>query len=109
MGSCAHSAQVGSERSDHVRELYGIEISTDLVSAVTIATQEVAAWQAGPLKPDCPIVSCSVPQTKTHREVFVEVLGLRQLQCPVRSSKHRRLSSSGVGGCCHALVRYLTQ
>lgn len=43
MGACAHSAQVGSERSDHVRELYGIEISTDLVSAVTIATQEVAA------------------------------------------------------------------
>jgi putative transposase len=36
----------------HLRELYGIEISPELVSAVTDAVlDEVAAWQARPLEP----------------------------------------------------------
>jgi len=36
----------------HVRELYGIEISPDLVSAVTDSViDEVSAWQARPLEP----------------------------------------------------------
>ena len=34
----------------HLRELYGIEVSPDLISAVTDAVlEEVAAWQARPL------------------------------------------------------------
>ena len=36
----------------HVRELYGLEVSPDLVSAVTDQViEEVAAWQARPLEP----------------------------------------------------------
>ena len=36
----------------HLRELYGIEVSPDLVSAVTDAVlEEIAAWQARPLEP----------------------------------------------------------
>src|SRR5688572_3484665 len=36
----------------HVRELYGIEVSPDLVSAVTDQViDEVTAWQARPLEP----------------------------------------------------------
>ena len=35
----------------HLRELYGIEVSPDLVSAVTdAALEEIAAWQARPLE-----------------------------------------------------------
>jgi len=41
----------------HLRELYGIEVSPDLISAVTDAVlEEVAAWQARPLEPVYPIV-----------------------------------------------------
>ena len=35
----------------HLRELYGIDVSPDLISAVTDAVlEEVAAWQARPLR-----------------------------------------------------------
>jgi hypothetical protein len=35
----------------HLRDLYGIEVSPDLISAVTDAElEEVAAWQARPLE-----------------------------------------------------------
>ena len=38
------------EIAAHLRELYGIEVSPDLISAVTDAVlEEVAAWQARPL------------------------------------------------------------
>src|SRR6201996_4181843 len=41
----------------HVRELYGIDISPDLVSAVTDAViDEVTAWQSRPLDPSYAIV-----------------------------------------------------
>ncbi len=40
------------EITGHLRELYGIEVSPDLVSAVTDAVlDEIAAWQARPLEP----------------------------------------------------------
>jgi hypothetical protein len=43
------------EIQGHLRELYGIEVSPDLVSAVTDAVlEEVAAWQARPLEPPIP-------------------------------------------------------
>src|SRR5689334_3005300 len=36
----------------HLRELYGVEVSPDLIGAVTdAALEEVAAWQARPLEP----------------------------------------------------------
>src|SRR5205814_7416360 len=38
----------------HLHDLYGIEVSPDLISAVTDAVlEEVAAWQARPLEGDC--------------------------------------------------------
>ena len=41
----------------HLRDLYGVEVSPDLISAVTDAVlDEVAAWQARPLEPVYPIV-----------------------------------------------------
>jgi putative transposase len=41
----------------HVREIYGIEVSPDLVSAVTDQViDEVAAWQSRPLEPSYAIV-----------------------------------------------------
>ena len=41
----------------HLRELYGIDVSLDLVSAVTDAVlEEIATWQARPLEPVYPLV-----------------------------------------------------
>jgi putative transposase len=41
----------------HLRDLYGVEVSPDPISAVTDAVlDEVAAWQARPLEPVYPIV-----------------------------------------------------
>src|SRR5829696_3638265 len=41
----------------HLRELYGIEVSPDLISAVTDAVlDEIAAWQARPLEPVYPLI-----------------------------------------------------
>ena len=39
----------------HLRELYGIDVSPDLISAVTDAVlEEIATWQARPLEPVYP-------------------------------------------------------
>src|ERR1700745_583140 len=41
----------------HLRDLYGIEVSPDLISAVTDAVlEEVAAWQARPLERTYPLI-----------------------------------------------------
>ncbi|RKK00479.1 transposase, partial [Teichococcus wenyumeiae] len=41
----------------HLRELYGIEVSPDLISAVTDAVlDEISAWQNRPLEPVYPVV-----------------------------------------------------
>jgi putative transposase len=45
------------ETVGHLRELYGIDVSPDLVSAVTDAVlEEIAAWQARPLEPVYPLI-----------------------------------------------------
>jgi len=45
------------EITGHLRDLYGVEVSPDLISAVTDAVlEEVAAWQARPLEPVYPLV-----------------------------------------------------
>ena len=42
------------EIQGHIRELYGLDVSPDLVSAVTDAVlEEVAVWQNRPLEPWC--------------------------------------------------------
>jgi putative transposase len=56
----------------HLRELYGIEVSPDLVSAVTDAVlEEVAAWQARPLEPVYPLVFFDALRVKVRDEGLV--------------------------------------
>lgn len=57
----------------HVRELYGIEISPDLVSAVTDSViEEVTAWQARPLDPTYAIVFFDALRVKIRDEGLVK-------------------------------------
>lgn len=56
----------------HVRELYGIEVSPDLVSAVTDQViEEVTAWQARPLEPSYAIVFFDALRVKIRDEGMV--------------------------------------
>jgi len=57
----------------HVREIYGIEVSPDLVSAVTDQViDEVAAWQARPLEPSYAIVFFDALRVKIRDEGLVK-------------------------------------
>ena len=56
----------------HIRELYGLEISPDLVSAVTDAVhEEVSAWQARPLESTYAIVYFDALRVKIRDEGLV--------------------------------------
>jgi len=56
----------------HVRELYGIEVSPDLVSAVTDQVlEEVAAWQSRPLEASYAIVFFDALRVKIRDEGLV--------------------------------------
>ena len=56
----------------HLRELYGIEVSPDLISAVTDAVlEEIAAWQARPLEPVYPLVFFDALRVKVRDEGIV--------------------------------------
>src|SRR5215207_4198859 len=60
------------EIQGHLRELYGIDISPDLVSAVTDAVlDEVATWQARPLEPVYPLVFFDALRVKVRDEGLV--------------------------------------
>jgi putative transposase len=57
------------EIQGHLRELYGIEVSPDLVSAVTDAVlEEVAEWQNRPLEPCYPLVFLDALRVKVRDE-----------------------------------------
>jgi putative transposase len=57
----------------HVRELYGIEVSPDLVSAVTDQViDEVTAWQSRPLEPSYAIVFFDALRVKIRDEGLVK-------------------------------------
>lgn len=57
------------EIQGHLRELYGIEVSPDLVSAVTDAVlDEVAVWQERPLEPLYPLVFFDALRVKVRDE-----------------------------------------
>lgn len=52
----------------HLRDLYGLEVSPDLISAVTDAVlEEVAAWQARPLEATYPLVLFDALRVKRSR------------------------------------------
>lgn len=56
----------------HIREIYGLEVSADLISAVTDAVlDEVAAWQARPLEPVYPIVFFDAIRVKIRDDGLV--------------------------------------
>jgi putative transposase len=56
----------------HLRELYGVEVSPDLISAVTDAVlEEVAAWQARPLEAIYPLVFFDALRVKVRDEGLV--------------------------------------
>ncbi|MFV3078199.1 transposase, partial [Niveispirillum fermenti] len=56
----------------HLRELYGIEVSADLISAVTDAVlDEVAAWQTRPLEAVYPLVFLDALRVKIRDESLV--------------------------------------
>jgi putative transposase len=60
------------EIQGHLRELYGIEVSADLISAVTDAVlEEIAAWQARPLEPVYPLVFFDALRVKIRDEGLV--------------------------------------
>ena len=53
----------------HLRDLYGIDVSPDLVSAVTDAVlDEIAAWQGRPLEPVYPLVFFDALRVKVRDE-----------------------------------------
>ncbi|MBB4441486.1 MULTISPECIES: IS256 family transposase [Rhizobium] len=52
----------------HVQDLYGIDVSADLISAVTDAVlDEVATWQSRPLEPVYPLVFFDALRVKDQR------------------------------------------
>lgn len=60
------------EITGHLRELYGIDVSADLISTVTDAVlEEVAAWQARPLDPAYPLVFFDAIRVKIRDEGMV--------------------------------------
>ena len=60
------------EIQGHLRELYGIDVSPDLISAVTDAVlEEIAAWQARPLEAAYPLVFLDAIRVKVRDEGLV--------------------------------------
>ena len=75
----------------HVRELYGLEISPDLVSAVTDAVhEEVAAWQNRPLEPVYAVVFFDALRVKIRDEGMVRNKAV-YLSIGIRCSGHKEL------------------
>ena len=56
----------------HLSDLYGVEVSPDLISAVTDAVlEEIAAWQSRPLEPVYPLVFFDALRVKIRDEGLV--------------------------------------
>jgi len=75
----------------HVRELYGIDISADLVSAVTDSViDEVTAWQARPLEASYAIVFFDALRVKIRDEGLVKNKAV-YLAIGMRASGHKEV------------------
>ena len=100
------------EISGHVRELYGVEVSADLISTVTDAVlEEVTAWQSRPLEAVYPVVFFDALRVKIRDDNLVRnkaihiALGVRaDGSKEVRGSANRYRSAPSCGrsrcGCC---------
>jgi hypothetical protein len=85
------------EIQGHLRELYGIDVSPDLVSAVTDAVlDEVATWQNRPLEATYPLVFFDALRLPRSRRRFVGLGTTRRLPPP--ASWLRRPWGSGSPG-----------
>jgi putative transposase len=61
------------EIQGHLKELYGVEVSPSLISAVTDSVlEDVQAWQARPLDPFYPVIFLDALHLKLRRERHVE-------------------------------------
>ena len=75
----------------HLRELYGVDISPDLVSGITDAVlDEVAQWQARPLEPTYAIVYFDALRVKIRDEGTVKNKAV-YLAIGVRCSGHKEV------------------
>ncbi len=75
----------------HVRELYGIDVSADLVSAVTDSViDEVRAWQSRPLETSYAIVFFDALRVKVRDEGLVKNKAV-YLAIGVRASGHKEV------------------
>jgi putative transposase len=87
----------------HLEELYGIDVSPDLISTITDAVLEtVTEWQGRPLDACYPLVFFDAIRVKIRDEGFVRnkpVLSLSKGRCTSRSAScptvRRRSSASG--------------
>ena len=79
------------EIQGHVRELYGLEISPDLVSAVTDSVvDEVAAWQSRPLESTYAVVFFDALRVKIRDEGMVKNKAV-YLAIGLRCSGHKEI------------------
>jgi hypothetical protein len=60
------------EIAGHLLDLYGVEVSADLISTVSDAElDEIATWQARPLEPVCPLVFFDALRVRIRDEGLV--------------------------------------
>ncbi|GJE13309.1 hypothetical protein FOHLNKBM_4372 [Methylobacterium longum] len=79
----------------HLREFYGIEVSPDLITAVTnAALEEVAAWQARPLEPVYPVMFFGALQVKVRDAGVVRNKAVH-IALGVRDDGSKKISASG--------------
>jgi putative transposase len=86
-----------------IRELYGLDVSPDLVSAVTDAVlEEVAVWQNRPLKPVYPLVFFDALRVKIRDEGLVRNKAIH-IALGVRADGTKEvLGEAGQGSACAA-------
>lgn len=92
------------EIAGHVRELYGVEVSPDRISAVTDAVlDELAAWQARPLEALYPLIFFDA--LRLAEGLSAEQLGHRRSRRPDGLSLPARFHLEDRGGCAGAQDR----
>lgn len=78
------------EITGHLRDLYGIEASPDLISTITDAVlEEVAAWQQRPLDPAYPLVFFDAIRVKIRDEGMVRNKAIHKLPWVFRPTAPR--------------------
>lgn len=81
------------EITGHLRELYGIEVSADLISTVTDAViEEVTTWQNRPLEAVYPLVFLDAIRVKIRDEGLVRN---KAIPCGHRRAGRRRQGGAG--------------